>query len=109
MIFQLRMRNKTVCDVEITTQDEEDHSHIELRASVFVAGYSLVLIKYIDEVTKLISDFEEVEELGGWLWESYFSGKQNIYNIENYNNVANHVKILLKKLANEYDLYYVED
>jgi len=108
MIFQLRTKNKTICDVEITAPNEPQ-KYIELSASVLVAGYSQVLAKYIDEMPTLINKFEEVEELRGWLWENYFGIRKNVYTVEDYNNVVNYVKNLLKKLAHEYDLCYVED
>lgn len=108
MIFQLRTGNKIVCDVELTTPKENGKEYIELRAAVFVAGYSRILAKHIDEMPKVIKDFEEIEELRGWLWEKHLHNN-NIYTIENYKSTMDYVKNILKKAAREYDLYYVED
>ena len=108
MIFKLRKGNKTVCDVEVTTQKENGKEYIELRSSVFVAGYSEVLAKHMDEMLKVIKDFEEIEELRGWLWERHLHNN-NVYTIENYRSTIDYVKNILSKVAKEYDLYYVED
>lgn len=108
MIFQLRKGRKTVCDVEITTPKENGVEYIELHAAVFVAGYSEVLAKHMDEMPKVIKDFEEIEELRGWLWERHLPSK-NVYTVDNYRSTMEYVKNILLKAANEYDLQYVED
>ena len=51
--------------------------------------------------------FDQLQELRGWLWESYFSGKQN--DPKEFDKVLDTVKIMLKAVATRYELNYVED
>jgi hypothetical protein len=103
MIFKLTKGNEVVCGVNL-----DSNNSIELNSAVFVVGYSKILTKYFDEIPKVVNNFEEIENLYIWLQNIYFNNKKNIYTFEDYNNITNYIRNLLKKIALEYDLSYTE-
>jgi len=106
-LFLRNEKNETILDIDL--YEKEDY--IELNSTVCIEPYSKLLLEVFSEdskkAAKLIKKFDELQELRGWLWEVYFLGGKNT-NKEFY-NVLKAVKEMLKKVADEYNLYYVED
>ena len=75
---------------------------------VCVEPYSKLLLSQPEEEREeLIYTFDALQELRGWLWESYFMGRKNTSS--EYDNVLGELRTMLKKVAKRYDLMYVED
>lgn len=110
MILYLRNKeNKTILDVDIWIKKEDGDSFVELSSSINIKNYSLMLLKNIDNEKQLemISDFETLSNLRGWLWEVFFMTKQN--EPEEYDLAVTELKAILKKIADKYDLRVVQD
>lgn len=109
MILYLRdKRNKTILDVEIYVDSNDmKMNHVELHSSVNIEPYSLFLIENFDNADEIISTFDELSELRGWMWENYFMVKDN--KPEELNNVIEEVTKRLKEVAKKFDLGFVTD
>ena len=110
MILYLRdEKNRTILDLELYVKTEDDRSFVELASSIDIKNYSLFLLneKHPLRQSQIIRDFDELSELRGWLWESYFMVKKNTK--EEYDNVLEEVRKIIKKVADRHSLYYVED
>ncbi len=105
MIMYLRNKNNdTLLDVDCYIKDD----YVELGSVVCIEPYSKFLLDSPEEKrTDIISDFDFLQELRGWLWESYFMGRKNTSN--EYNGVIKELRSTIKRIADKYDLYYVED
>jgi hypothetical protein len=106
MILFLRdQNNDTVVDVELY----QTENHIELHSSVILEAYSKILLSVkIEEINNVITDFNTLQELRGWLWENYFGG-QNKNTTQEYSKILEIVRNKLKTVGIKYGLYYVED
>jgi hypothetical protein len=51
--------------------------------------------------------FSHIQELRGWLWETYFNGQKS--DPSKYDDVIAVLRVMLKDVAQKYDLIYVED
>jgi len=109
MILFLRdQNNDTILDVECYVTSEEGSSkYVELHSAVCIAPYSKFLLANPDKQDAIISHFDELSELRGWLWESFFMGGTN--DPEKYDEVIKILRAVLKGVAEEYELGYVED
>lgn len=108
MILFLRdQNNDTILDVECFVKTEDDSSYVELHSAVCIAPYSKFLLANPNRQDKIISNFDELSELRGWLWESYFMGGTN--DPDKYGDIIGILRALLKGVAEEYELGYVED
>jgi len=108
MTFYLRDKdNKTILDLEVWIKTEDERSFVELSSCVNIKNYSMMLINGICKQQEVISDFDELSELRGWLWETYFAGRQNTQ--EEYESVVKELKAILQKVADKYDLLVVQD
>jgi len=107
ILFLRSQKNRTIVDIECFVKTEEGRKFIELHASVMIREYSKFLIENLDRKDEIIRDFDELSELRGWLWESYFLGGDNDPN--EYSTVIQIVRGKLQDVANKYNLYYVED
>ena len=109
MILYLRdQNNDTILDVECYVTSEEGSSkYVELHSTVCVAPYSKFLLANPDKQDEIIRLFDELSELRGWLWESYFKGGVN--DPEKYDEIIKLLRGLLKGVARDYNLSYVED
>lgn len=109
MVLFLRTKaNITLCDIEIFEKKEDGNNFVELRSAIPIADYSRFLFK-VDRslVLDAIRDFDDLSELRGWMWESYFAVKKN--NPEEYKGVLKEVRGILNKMATKYDLMVIED
>jgi len=108
MILFLRTKEgRTVAEAECFVKSEDDRKFIELHASVDIPNYSHLLLTNLDRTDEVIADFSGIDELRGWLWESYFMGGKN--DPDKYDDV---IKILRKHFYNimiKYKLNYIED
>ena len=107
ILFLRNQKNQSIVDLECFVKTEEGRKFVELHATVIIEPYSNFLLENIDRAEDIISDFSKVSELRGWLWESYFMGGDN--DPEEYQNIIEILRKELKKLAEFYDLSYVED
>jgi hypothetical protein len=111
MIYFLRTeKNKTILDLEVFVKDSDTdfkHSFVELHSAIDIENYSRFLLKNFDRQDEIISDFDMLSELRGWLWEKYFMGRQN--NGNEYTLVIKELKPMLKNIAEKYNLALVED
>jgi hypothetical protein len=107
ILFLRNNENRTIVDIECFVKTEDEHSFIELLASVIIDEYSKFLLENLDKKDEIINDFEALSDLRGWLWKKYFVGSNN--DPEEYQNVITELRILLKGVANKYNLSYVED
>ena len=109
-LFLRDKKNRTIVDCDIYIKDSE---YVELSIVVCVDTYSRLLLDLITKngeektINKFIQTFDELQELRGWLWESYFIDGDN--NPSEYNIVLETIRKRFKEIADTYELYYVED
>jgi len=109
MILFLRDKhNNSIVDLDcyVTTGDN-DYRYIELSVTVDIMYYSILLLGNLFRKEQVIKDFSDIQELRGWLWESYFMGDKN--DPDKYDDVIAKLREMLKSVAEKYDLNYVED
>ena len=107
MILFLRDKNNnTIVDIECYVKND-DGTYIELHSAVDIHRYSFFLLENQDRKVEIIADFSIIDELRGWLWESYFMGGKN--NPDKYDDVIAILRAKLRGIAKKYDLNYVED
>jgi hypothetical protein len=103
-------KNNTILDLDVGVQTREDKSKfVELSSIVDVEYYSRFLLENLDRKDEIIPDFQDLSELRGWLWESYFMTGKNIGSEEQYSDVLSKLKEMIKEVATKYNLYYTED
>jgi|JFJP01.1.fsa_nt_gi hypothetical protein len=107
ILFLRNNKNQSIVDLEVWVKTEDNNSFIELQSVVIIETYSKFLLKNLDRKTEIIEDFSIIDELRGWLWENYFGGEHN--DPKKYPEVLLFLRTLLKKIAEKYDLIYVED
>ncbi len=107
ILFIRNNKNRTILDCEVYIKSEDSNRFIELHSLVVVSTYSEFLIENIELKEEIINDFSELSELRGWLWESYFMGKENDPN--KYNDVLKILRERIEGVATKYNLYYTED
>lgn len=113
MILYIRnKKNETIVDVELSIVPPEEKfnypAYIELSSSVMVSPYSKLLLSLTEEDRQQAIDiFDNIQELRGWLWESYFMGRKN--DPEEYKTVLEELRGVLKGVCKKYNLCYVED
>ena len=103
-------KNNSILELDVGIQSREDKSKfVELSSQVIVEYYSKFLLENQNQSEEIITDFEELSELRGWLWESYFMTGKNIGSEEQYADVLSKLKETIKDTATKYNLYYTED
>lgn len=107
-LYLRNSKNESVVDIELY----EKENYVELHSVICIKPYSELLLEIsnnrVEEYVQMtINTFDDISELRGWLWESYFMGRQN--NRAEYPIVLQKVKEILKKVADEYGLYLVTD
>ena len=107
ILFLRSQKNRTIVDIECFVKTEEGRKFIELHATVIIDEYSKFLLDNLDKKDEIISDFHDMSELRGWLWENFFMGDDN--DPEKYDEVIKELRTMLKDYATKYNLYYVED
>ncbi|MCK5601978.1 hypothetical protein KAR91_08920 [Candidatus Pacearchaeota archaeon] len=105
MILFLRdKKNNTVVDIELYKTE----GHIELSVFIDIAQYSkLLLTTPKEKQLTIITIFNFLSELRGWLWESHFGGRKNT--AEEFDEVLDKVRETLAIVAEYTDLHRVED
>ena len=115
-LFLRDKKNNTIVDVDCYVKTEEGKKFVEINSTVCIGPYSLLLLQAVAKgkslgdprhMPQFVETFNELQELRGWLWESYFMGGKN--DPEKYNDVLENVRKILKAVAMKYDLGYVED
>jgi hypothetical protein len=108
MILFLRDKNNnSIVDIECYVKTEDGNRFVELHAAVDIHRYSFFLLENQDRKAEIISDFSEIDELRGWLWEKYFMAGKN--NPDKYDDVIAILRSMLQGVAGKYELNYVED
>ena len=105
MVLYLRnQKNETILDAEYYEKD----NYLDLSSTVCIEAYSKMLLELPeDRQIEAITEFDNLQELRGWLWESYFCGKQNTSDA--YEVVLEVLRHRLNNVAKKYNLIYVED
>jgi hypothetical protein len=105
MVFFLRNKDKkTIVDCEYYIHEGE---YLEIRSVIDIMNYSDFLLEHLDRKEEIIKRFYELQELRGWLWESFFMEKQNTS--EYYDEVFDILFKLFSDTADEFGLYFVTD
>lgn len=105
-------KNRTLfeTDVWVNTDYNPDgtkHTYVELSATVNITNYSNLLLENIKNKNKVIHDFDSLSELRGWLWERYFMVDEN--DGSQIDDVIKKVKVILTKVAKDYNLNLIVD
>lgn len=103
-LFLRDKNNITILDMELWIKD----NYIELSSTVIIDEYSKLLLNTPEEKREdFIKYFDFLSELRGWLWESYFMGKQNTK--DKFDDVLSEVRKILDNIAVETGLHRIED
>ena len=70
VLFIRNKKNRSIVDLDVYTKE----GYIEITSCVLIDTYSEFLLENLDRKEEIISDFNEISELRGWLWEKYFRG-----------------------------------
>jgi hypothetical protein len=112
MILYLRDKNnKTLFEAEVWIETKYEpnlkYSFVELSPHVDIKNYSNFLLANKKKSKRIIDDFENLSQLRGWLWERFFmTGKNDGTQID---DVVNKLKVILGKVARDYDLVLIMD
>lgn len=71
-----------------------------------IENYSNFLLKS-DNKQEIISDFDFLSELRGWMWENYFMTKKNTPS--EYDNVLSELRKIIESISDKYDLLFITD
>jgi|TARA_R110000796_G_scaffold742_5_gene2779 hypothetical protein len=113
MIFYLRNKeNKTLFEAEVWVKTEYEpnnleYSFVELSPTINITNYSNLLLSNPKKQNKIISDFDNLSELRGWLWERFFMTEKNTP--IQIDNVINKLQVILSKVARDYELNLITD
>jgi len=98
--------NNTIVDIEIWNGE----NGVDLSVFVDIEHYSKLLLSTpTDQQHELIGTFSRVQELRGWLFESFLPVYQDAFDEETYNAVVCNVRKGLNEIVEKYRLYYTED
>lgn len=106
-IYLRNKKNETLLDIECYVAKEDGKKFVELHSVVPIKAYSEFLVENIDDKERIISMFDDFNELRGWLWEVYFMGEQN--DPERYDDVIKQLKDILKQACDLWGLSLVTD
>jgi hypothetical protein len=114
MIFFLRDRlnNETLIETElyVNSYDGDNGNYIEISSTLNVPVYSVWLLNQKQHhQLKYIAHFHVIDELRGWLWESFFGSKRNVNSEDNMDAVRKHIENLYKIVAKDTNLKFVID
>lgn len=109
MTFFLRDKsNVTLVDIDLWIKKEDEHEYIELSASIPIEAYSKFLLNAEQkDKQKIITYFDALSEMRGWLWETYFMGRKNTP--DEIANVRSELRSILDKIGDDLGLHRVED
>lgn len=104
-LFLRDEKNRTLVDIELYKKD----GCVEISSSVDIENYSRLLLSSCCEIKQqyMITHFDFLSELRGWLWERYFSSKKNT--VEEYDNVVEEVRKILDEIGSKIGLHRIED
>ena len=97
--------NVVTVDVFVCGSTQDHPAYVNAKGSISLRGYGQVIIKNLDRKDEIVSDFELIHSLGGWLC-SLYSGKT--IKEEKLDEVKDVVEIYLRKLADKYKLTFYE-
>ena len=97
--------NVVTVDVYVCGGTQDHPAYVNAKGSISLRGYGQVIIKNLDRKDDIVSDFELIHSLGGWLC-SLYCGKSIAE--EKLNEVKDVVEIYLRKLADKYKLTFSE-
>jgi hypothetical protein len=104
VLFLRNKNNETILDADFYEKD----GYLDINPVVCIEPYSKFLLSRPEEERDgIITRFDDLQELRGWLWESYFGGRQNTS--DEYKKVLTALRSHLKDIADKYELIYVED
>ena len=109
MILYLKTQeNKTLFSaiVYIDSSEERPTNFVELSTTINIENYSHFLIENIEKKNKVISDFDNLNELRGWLWERFFVSTPN--DETKLDEVAKKINVTLSKVAKDYNLLLIQ-
>ena len=110
-LFLRDEKNNSVVDMDCwieTSEDDSDYKYIELSVTVDIQSYSMLLLRQpLKKQVQVITDFSDIQELRGWLWERYFMGGKN--DPDKYDDVLAKLKAMLREVGERYDLALVQD
>ena len=89
---------------EFVTKEQFEKLEKNVKLLMLING---IVCGHLDKKDKIIETFDFISELRGWLWESYFMGKQN--DVKEYDNVLKLLRNFMHEWAKEFNLKYVED
>ena len=107
ILFLRNDKRESIVDIECFVKTEDERKFVEIHASVIIEPYSRFLLENLDKKDEIIAEFSQIDELRGWLWESYFMGGDN--DPKEYDNIIKLLQEGLKEIAEKYKLSYVED
>ena len=98
-IYLRNEENLTLVDIEISkvlgdSKDPRNKGYVELHSLVVIDTYTDLLLKNLEVAEVLKSIFQDIQELRGWLWESFLSNKNEA---SEYGNVVREVRKILSK------------
>lgn len=103
-LFLRDKNNQTVLDVDFY----KNEGALELSAVVCIIPYSRLLLSLDSNMQyEAMVYFEALQELRGWLWETWFMGRRNT--ADEYDAVLKDLREQLKDVAQKYGLWYTED
>jgi hypothetical protein len=107
VLFIRNKDNHSIVDTEVWIKKEDDKEFIELKSVVDINYYSHFLLENPKRSDEIIEDFSALQELRGWLWESYFLGGDN--DPKEYDNVISFLQERFRNIAKKYNLDFVVD
>ena len=103
-IYLKNKENEILLEIEVWVKTEDSISYCELSSVVDIKNYSIMLLDTPQaDQSEFISTFDQLSELRGWLWETYFTGRNN--DASEIDEVIDALKIILRKVADKYSLY----
>ena len=106
ILFIRDKKNNTILDLDVYVSSES--GLIDISATVVIEHYSRFLLSSPeDRREEIISDFDELQEIRGWLHESYFLNRKNCE--KEYDRLLEVLRKMIKEFAHKHGLGYVED
>lgn len=111
ILFLRNQDNESIVDCSIYRDKNEIHGnwYVELNCTVDIKSYSKLLLGLNEEKqTEAIADFDEIQELRGWLWEKFLFPNNNGTE-EQLHATIEEVRTHFADIAAKYGLGVVED
>ena len=108
-LFLRDKNNNSIVDIDFYKKSGERGDYLELSSGIIIKHYSNFLLNNLERQDEIIETFDNISELRGWLWEVHFLGRQNTADSQEYDEVLEALRAMLKTVANKFNLCYVED